>query len=94
MVKKKPLQNMWTLLLQIPLLVQFNMMMTLNILMMISAAIQRRQNKSGNKNKVPIIVVSCLAAAIVIALGVGGLFSIFFYGRRLAIPAVNPVVMK
>ena len=30
--------------------------------------------KSGNKNKVPIIVVSCLAAAIVIALGVGAYF--------------------
>ena len=32
------------------------------------------KTKSGNKNKVPIIVVSCLAAAIVIALGVGGYF--------------------
>lgn len=32
------------------------------------------KNKKDNKNKVPIIVVSCLAAAIVIALGVGGYF--------------------
>ena len=32
------------------------------------------KSKGGNKNKVPIIVVSCLAAAIVIALGVGAYF--------------------
>ena len=51
------------------------------------------KSKGGNKNKVPIIVVSCLAAAIVIALGVGRI-SYFLLWEAAVIPAVNPVVMK